>query len=77
MTMARTIKLYKLPDKPSTPGIRLLEKRDVPQANFYLNMLHLLQILSGSILLLYHAALWAACMMFSCATVSGGTSPDC
>ncbi|DBB08722.1 hypothetical protein WJX82_007365 [Trebouxia sp. C0006] len=31
MTMARTIKLYKLPDKPKTPGIRPLEKRDVPQ----------------------------------------------
>ena len=29
--MARTIKLYKLPDKPKTPGIRPLEKRDVPQ----------------------------------------------
>ena len=33
MTMARTIKLYKLPDKPRTPGIRPLEKRDVPQAS--------------------------------------------
>ncbi|KAL0041757.1 hypothetical protein WJX79_003570 [Trebouxia sp. C0005] len=31
MTMARTIKLYKLPDMPRTPGIRPLEKRDVPQ----------------------------------------------
>lgn len=31
MTMARTIKLYKLADQPKTPGIRPLEKRDVPQ----------------------------------------------
>ena len=31
MTMARTLKLYKLPDKPKTPGIRLLEKKDIPQ----------------------------------------------
>lgn len=30
MTMARTIKLYKLPDAPLTPGIRPMEKRDVP-----------------------------------------------
>lgn len=38
MTMARTIKLYKLPDKPSTPGIRLLEKRDVPQVTRLLSV---------------------------------------
>jgi hypothetical protein len=30
MTMARTIKLYKLPDTPATPGIRPMEPRDVP-----------------------------------------------
>lgn len=34
MTMARTLKLYKLPDKPKTPGIRLLEKKDIPQVWF-------------------------------------------
>ncbi len=32
MTMARTIKLYKLPDATATPGIRSLEARDVPAA---------------------------------------------
>lgn len=31
MTMARTLKLYKLPDKPRTPGIRPLQKKDIPQ----------------------------------------------
>jgi hypothetical protein len=31
MTMARTIKLYKLPDTAVTPGIRALEQRDIPQ----------------------------------------------
>ncbi|KAK9815469.1 hypothetical protein WJX72_004194 [[Myrmecia] bisecta] len=31
MTMARTLKLYKLPTEPQTPGIRPLQKRDVPQ----------------------------------------------
>ncbi|KAL4553554.1 hypothetical protein Ndes2526B_g03394 [Nannochloris sp. 'desiccata'] len=30
MTMARTIKLYKLPEKPLTPGLRPMEPRDVP-----------------------------------------------
>lgn len=32
MTMARTIKLYKLPDQPKTPGFRKMEDKDVPQA---------------------------------------------
>jgi len=32
MTMARTIKLYKLPDKISTQGLRLMEEKDVPSA---------------------------------------------
>lgn len=31
MTMARTIKLYKLPEKPVTPRIRQIELHDVPQ----------------------------------------------
>mmetsp|Transcript_25415 Transcript_25415/g.60438 ORF Transcript_25415/g.60438 Transcript_25415/m.60438 type:complete len:403 (-) Transcript_25415:339-1547(-) len=31
MTMARTIKLYKLPDTTATPGLREMEPRDVPQ----------------------------------------------
>lgn len=31
MTMARTIKLYKQPDQPATPGLRPMEDRDVPQ----------------------------------------------
>jgi glycylpeptide N-tetradecanoyltransferase len=30
MTMSRTIKLYKLPDSPATPGFRNMELRDVP-----------------------------------------------
>ncbi|KAE8658167.1 Glycylpeptide N-tetradecanoyltransferase 1 [Hibiscus syriacus] len=30
MTMSRTIKLYKLPDQPVTPGFRKMELRDVP-----------------------------------------------
>ena len=32
MTMARTLKLYKLPDEPQLPGIRPLAKKDVPAA---------------------------------------------
>lgn len=32
MTMQRTIKLYKLPDAPVTPGFRQMTKKDVPQA---------------------------------------------
>ena len=31
MTMARTLKLYKLPEETATPGIRAMEQRDVPQ----------------------------------------------
>lgn len=31
MTMARTLKLYKLPDVPQTPGLRQMEAKDVPQ----------------------------------------------
>lgn len=31
MTMARTLKLYKLPEMPATPGVRPMEARDVPQ----------------------------------------------
>lgn len=30
MTMSRTIKLYRLPDAPATPGLRTMERRDVP-----------------------------------------------
>eukprot|EP00002_Diphylleia_rotans_P010549 TRINITY_DN2104_c0_g1_i1.p1 TRINITY_DN2104_c0_g1~~TRINITY_DN2104_c0_g1_i1.p1 ORF type:complete len:324 (-),score=76.76 TRINITY_DN2104_c0_g1_i1:612-1583(-) len=33
MTMARTIKLYKLPEEPQIPGIRALEKRHVQSAH--------------------------------------------
>lgn len=32
MTMARTLKLYKLPDEPLIPGIRPLEKKDCKSA---------------------------------------------
>ncbi|GJP70869.1 hypothetical protein CLOP_g1763 [Closterium sp. NIES-67] len=30
MTMSRTIKLYRLPEQPATPGLRAMERRDVP-----------------------------------------------
>uniref|UniRef100_A0A251SC65 Glycylpeptide N-tetradecanoyltransferase n=2 Tax=Helianthus annuus TaxID=4232 RepID=A0A251SC65_HELAN len=30
MTMSRTLKLFKLPDQPATPGFRKMELRDVP-----------------------------------------------
>ncbi|KAL7028702.1 hypothetical protein ACKWTF_005961 [Chironomus riparius] len=32
MTMQRTIKLYKLPDQPKTPGFRQMTEKDVPAA---------------------------------------------
>ena len=32
MTMARTLKLFKLPDEPLLTGLRPLEKRDVPSS---------------------------------------------
>jgi len=32
MTISRTVKLYKLPDKTEIPGIRALQEKDVPQA---------------------------------------------
>ncbi|PSC70746.1 Glycylpeptide N-tetradecanoyltransferase 1 [Micractinium conductrix] len=37
MTMARTLKLYKLPDVPQTPGLRQMEAKDVPQVTQLLN----------------------------------------
>lgn len=33
MTLQRTLKLYKLPDKPKTPGWRKLTEQDVPQTH--------------------------------------------
>merc|ERR1711972_326695 len=33
MTMARTIKLYKVPDTPQLPGLREMEPRDVPRVH--------------------------------------------
>ena len=33
MTMARTIKLYKLPDETATPGLRRMRPEDVPQVS--------------------------------------------
>ncbi len=32
MTLARTLKLYKLPDAPQTPGLRQMRAEDAPQA---------------------------------------------
>ncbi|TPX35754.1 hypothetical protein SmJEL517_g01935 [Synchytrium microbalum] len=37
MTMARTIRLYKLPDDPQTPGLRAMTKADVPAVTTLLN----------------------------------------
>lgn len=37
MTMARTIKFYKVADEPLTPGIRPMELKDVPQVHQLLN----------------------------------------
>jgi len=37
MTMQRTIKLYRLPEKPKTPGFRALAEADVPQVAKLLN----------------------------------------
>lgn len=37
MTMQRTIKLYRLPEKPKTPGFRKLEEKDCPQVAKLLN----------------------------------------
>ena len=34
MTMARTIKLYKLAEETATPGIRPMQQADVPQVPF-------------------------------------------
>lgn len=31
MTLARTLKLFKLPEEPQTPGLRPLTPQDVPQ----------------------------------------------
>jgi glycylpeptide N-tetradecanoyltransferase len=36
MTMARTLKLYRLPDAPLTPGLRQLRAEDAPQARLRL-----------------------------------------
>lgn len=33
MTMQRTLKLYKLPDKPKTPGFRKMTAADIPRAH--------------------------------------------
>lgn len=33
MTMARTVKLYKLDEKPATPGLRPMVKADVPEVS--------------------------------------------
>ena len=38
MTMARTIRLYKLPDTPQTPGFRTMERRDLPQVQFEVHL---------------------------------------
>ena len=35
MTMACTIKLYKLPDETATPGLRRMRPEDVPQVSVW------------------------------------------
>ena len=37
MTLARMVKLYKLPDQPTTPGMRPMEPKDVDQVTALLN----------------------------------------
>ena len=37
MTMARTIRLYRLPAEPSTPGLRPMVASDVPEVTRLLN----------------------------------------
>lgn len=37
MTMARTIKLYQVPTKTFTPGLRATTKADIPQVTVLLN----------------------------------------
>ena len=37
MTMARTIKLYKMPEQPQCAGIRVMESKDVPGVTALLN----------------------------------------
>lgn len=37
MTMARTIRLYKLPAEPATPGLRPMTAADVPAVTQLLN----------------------------------------
>lgn len=50
MTLARTIKLYKLADKPATPGLREVRAGDAPQIrallNTYLQRFALAQVFS-------------------------------
>ena len=50
LTMSATIKLYALPEETATPGLRPLEKRDVPAAcallNAYLSRFHLAAVFS-------------------------------
>lgn len=48
MTMVRTIKLYKVPDLPLTPGLRAMTAKDVPAVvpllNNYLEGFKLAQV---------------------------------
>lgn len=40
MTLQRTLKLYKLPDSPRTPGFRKMTKKDLVQTHKLLSKVH-------------------------------------
>lgn len=78
MTLARTQKLYKLPTAPLTPGMRPLEKKDVPVAckllNQYLDKFSLHQTFSESEF--EHALLTRANVVYSFVVEEKGVVTD-
>lgn len=46
MTMQRTLKLYKLPDQPKTPGFRKMVAKDIAQAHRLLQEVRLIAFVS-------------------------------
>ena len=77
MTLARTLKLFKLPEEPQTPGLRPLTKQDVPQVLPPLPPLASLMeadmvAAEHPILLHPHQQLSAALLMLKLVTLRGG-----